>query len=153
MKIEYQKTDALIPYENNPRLNDGAVEAVAASIKEFGFRNPIIIDKGNVIIAGHTRLKAAEKLGLEEVPTIRAEDLTEEQVRAFRLADNKTAELASWDIEELRKELSGISILDMAEFGFFTDYLQKPAGEAEEKSEEAEEDGKVLCPRCGAVVE
>lgn len=108
MKIEYQKVDALIPYENNPRINDGAVEAVAASIKEFKFRNPIIVDKNNVIIAGHTRLRAAKKLGLEEVPTIRAEDLTEEQVRAFRLADNKTAELAEWDFSMLDEELSKI---------------------------------------------
>ena len=80
----------LIPYINNPRINDKAVDKVAASIKEFGFKNPIIIDKGNVIIAGHTRLKAAKKLGLEEIPTIKAEDLTDEQVKAYRLVDNKT---------------------------------------------------------------
>ena len=120
MKIEYQKTDALIPYENNPRINDGAVEAVAASINEFGFKNPIIVDKNNVIIAGHARLQAAKKLGLEEVPTIRAEDLTEEQVRAFRLADNKTAELASWDFSALEAELAGLD-LDMSLFGFETE--------------------------------
>lgn len=118
MKIEYQKVDALIPYENNPRVNDGAVEAVAASINEFGFKNPIIVDKNNVIICGHSRLKAAKKLGLDEVPTIRAEDLTEEQVRAFRLADNKTAELAEWDEERLEDELHSIEDLYMAQFGF-----------------------------------
>lgn len=76
----------LKPYENNPRINDKAVDAVAASIKEFGFKVPIIIDKNNVIVAGHTRLKAAQKLGLEEVPVIVADDLTEEQIKAFRLA-------------------------------------------------------------------
>ena len=118
MKIEYQRTDALIPYENNPRINDGAVEAVAASIKEFGFKNPIIVDKNNVIICGHTRLQAAKKLGLEEVPTIRAEDLTEEQVRAFRLADNKTAELADTDFDLLEEELKKIKRIDMSSFGF-----------------------------------
>lgn len=94
LKIEYLKISDLIPYANNPRINDNAVDAVAASIKEFGFKNPIVIDNCNVIIAGHTRLKAAEKLGLKTVPVIRADDLTEQQAQAFRLADNKTAELA-----------------------------------------------------------
>ncbi len=108
LKIEYIDTEKLIPYINNPRINDNAVDVVAASIKEFGFKNPIIIDKENVIIAGHTRLKAAKKLGLEEVPVIRVEDLTENQVKAFRIADNKTAEFAEWDFELLKIELEGL---------------------------------------------
>lgn len=91
MQIEEMRVADLIPYENNPRKNDEAVEAVAASIKEFGFKVPIIVDADNVIIAGHTRLKAAQLLGMETVPVIRADDLTDEQVKAFRLADNKTA--------------------------------------------------------------
>lgn len=107
----------LIPYENNPRINDNAVEAVANSIKEFGFKVPIIIDKNNVIVAGHTRLKAAQKLGLEEVPVIIADDLTEEQVKAFRLADNKVGELAEWDFEKLELELVDIA-MNMSGFGF-----------------------------------
>ena len=101
LKIEYIDTEKLIPYINNPRINDNAVDVVAASIKEFGFKNPIIIDKENVIIAGHTRLKAAKKLGLKEVPTIKVEDLTEQQIKAFRIADNKTAEFRDWDMELL----------------------------------------------------
>ena len=93
------------PYTKNPRKNDRAVELVAKSIKEFGFRNPIILDKNGEIIAGHTRLKAAEKLKLKEVPVIRAEDLTEEQVKAFRIMDNKSSEKAEWNMELLKEEL------------------------------------------------
>lgn len=111
LKIEYIGTERLIPYINNPRINDNAVDVVAASIKEFGFKNPIIIDKENVIIAGHTRLKAAKKLGLKEVPVIRVEDLTENQIKAFRIADNKTAEFAEWDMELLEIELEGLDDL------------------------------------------
>ena len=104
-------------YENNPRKNDNAVDAVAASIKNFGFKQPIVIDKNNVIVAGHTRVKAALKLGLSEVPCVIADDLTDEQVKAFRLADNKTAELAEWDLDKLSEELKFID-MDMEEFGF-----------------------------------
>lgn len=116
-ELFYIKVNDLVPYENNPRLNDAAVDAVAASIKEFGFRVPIIIDKNNVIVAGHTRLKAALKLGLEDVPVIIADDLTDEQIRAFRLADNKVGEIAEWDLEKLEEELKHINI-DMSNFGF-----------------------------------
>lgn len=108
LKIEYINIEKLIPYINNPRINDGAVDKVASSIKNFGFKNPIIIDKGNEIIAGHTRLKAARKLGLEEVPTIKVEDLTEQQIKAFRIADNKTSEFAEWDFGLLEIELEGL---------------------------------------------
>lgn len=108
----------LKPYENNPRNNDEAVEPVANSIKEFGFKVPIVIDKDNVIIAGHTRYKAAKKLGLEKVPCIVADDLTEEQIRAFRLADNKVSEIATWDIELLDIELDNILDIDMSLFDF-----------------------------------
>lgn len=107
----------LKPYQNNPRKNDRAIEAVAASIREFGFKVPIVIDKDGVIIAGHTRYKAAMQLGLETVPAIRADDLTDEQVQAFRLADNKTAELAGWKFDKLQQELAEINI-DMSALGF-----------------------------------
>lgn len=117
MEIIYKKTKEIKEYENNPRKNDEAVEYVANSIKEFGFKNPIILDKDNVIIAGHTRLKAAKKLGIKEVPCIMADDLTEEQVKAFRLADNKVGEIATWDFELLDMELVDID-LDMTAFGF-----------------------------------
>ena len=93
MKIEYMDIDTLIPYENNPRNNDEAVKYVANSIKEFGFKNPIIIDKDNVVVAGHTRLKAAKNLGIKKIPVIRADDLTQEQIKAFRIADNKVSEI------------------------------------------------------------
>ena len=108
----------LKPYENNPRKNDDAVKYVAESIKEFGFKVPIVIDKNNVIVAGHTRYKAAKKLKMIEVPCIIADDLTEEQIKAFRLADNKVAEKAEWDFDLLNTELDDIIDLDMELFGF-----------------------------------
>ncbi len=119
IQIVYKKIDELKPYSRNPRNNDGAVDAVAASIKQFGFKVPIVIDTNGEIIAGHTRLKAAKKLGLAEVPCIIADDLTPDQIKAFRIADNKTAELADWDFELLQLELDDIK-LDMSEFGFDT---------------------------------
>lgn len=119
MQIVYKTIDELKPYKRNPRNNDGAVDAVAASIKEFGFKVPIVIDTDGEIIAGHTRLKAAQKLGLAEVPCIIADDLTPDQIKAFQLADNKTAELAEWDFEFLQLELDEIK-LDMSDFGFDT---------------------------------
>ena len=117
MRIVLKEIKKLKEYENNPRNNDEAVEAVANSIKEFGFKVPIIITKDNVIVAGHTRLKAARLLGLVEVPCIVADDLNEEQIKAFRLADNKTAELATWNMSALEEELLNIDI-DMLQFGF-----------------------------------
>ena len=121
IKIQYRKVSELIPYAKNPRKNKEAVAYVANSIKEFGFKNPIIIDKNDEIIAGHTRLLAAKQLKMEEVPCILADDLTEEQVKAFRLADNKTAEFAEWDDELLGKELEDIFNIDMEAFGFFSE--------------------------------
>ena len=118
MTIKEIKISELKEYENNPRNNESAVDAVAASIENFGFKVPIVIDKDNVIIAGHTRLKAAQKLGLEKVPCIVADDLTEEQVKAFRVADNKTAELSEWDIDKLESELAELQYFDMEQFGF-----------------------------------
>lgn len=120
MKIEYKKIEDIIPYENNPRKNEEAVDYVANSIKEFGFKVPIIIDSENVIVTGHTRLKAAEKLGLKQVPVIKADDLTEDQIKAFRIADNKVGEFSSWDLDKLNLELEDIN-LDMSEFGFTED--------------------------------
>lgn len=118
IKVTMRKLAELVPYENNPRDNSKAVNAVAESIKEFGFKNPIIVDKSDVIVAGHTRYKAAEKLGLDEVPVIVADDLSDEQIKAFRLADNKTAELAEWNFDLLETELAEISEIDMSAFGF-----------------------------------
>lgn len=116
LKIIYKKVEDLVPYENNPRNNDNSVDYVVNSIKEFGFKVPIIIDKNNVIIAGHTRLKAAEKLELNEVPCIVATDLTEEQINAFRLADNKVGEGSEWNESLLSLEMENILNLNMADF-------------------------------------
>lgn len=149
-ELIYKSIDELIPYEQNPRNNDHAVDAVASSIKEFGFKVPIIIDKDNVIVAGHTRYKASKQLGLESVPCIVADDLTEDQIKAFRLADNKVGELASWDFAKLEQELIDITI-DMTAFGFkdledvnIDDLFVEHDGEAKEK-----EPKKVQCPHCG----
>lgn len=117
MKIIEKNIDSLTPYHNNPRNNENAVEPVAASIREFGFKVPIVIDSDGVIVTGHTRLKAAEKLGMKKVPCIVADDLTPEQVKAFRVADNKVSEFATWDFEKLEEELAALSF-DMSEFGF-----------------------------------
>lgn len=118
MEIIEKKLSQLKPYEKNPRKNDEAVANVAASIREFGFKVPIVLDKNGVIVAGHTRFKAAKMLGLKTVPTIVADDLNEEQIKAFRLADNKVAEAADWDFDLLNEELDEIFDIDMEEFGF-----------------------------------
>lgn len=133
MDIRNVPIDKIKPYENNPRNNKEAVGKVAESIKEFGWKQPIVIDKNGVIIAGHTRYKAAQMLKQSEVPVIRADELTDEQVKAYRLADNKTAGFATWDMDLLELELEGLQALsfDMARFGF---------EEAVNKSEEINED-------------
>ena len=118
MDIAEKKLADIKPYEKNPRKNDSAVDAVANSIKEFGFKVPVVIDKDNVIVCGHTRYKAAKKLGLDKVPCVVADDLTEEQIKAYRLADNKVSELAEWDIDLLGDELKDIFDIDMSDFGF-----------------------------------
>lgn len=119
MEIINRKVNDLIPYDKNPRKNDEAVKYVKASIEQFGFKVPIVIDADGVIVAGHTRVKAAKELGMKEVPCIVADDLNEEQIKAFRLVDNKTAEMADWDIELLDTELLDLeSNFDMADFGF-----------------------------------
>lgn len=118
MQIYDKPLGWLTPYENNPRNNDEAVEPVANSISEFGFKVPIVATSDGEIINGHTRWKAAKKLKLKTVPVIIADDLTEEQVRAFRLADNKVAEIAQWDIELLLSEIESVDNLDMTLFGF-----------------------------------
>ena len=112
MEIKSLNIEKLKPYKNNARNNEKAVDKVVASIKEFGFRVPILIDNDNEIIAGHTRLLAAKKLGLKEVSTIKVDDLTPEQVKAFRIADNKTAEYADWNFELLAQELEDLKLAD-----------------------------------------
>ena len=139
MNIIEMKLKDIKPYEKNPRKNDEAVKYVAESIKQFGFKVPIVIDKNNIIVAGHTRYKASKKLGLKEVPCIVADDLTEEQIKAYRLADNKVAELAEWDFDLLGEELDGILDIDMCDFGF--DFNLE-----EEEKEVVEDDFEVELP-------
>ena len=117
MQIIEKNVKDLIPYDKNPRFNDEAVEYVANSIKEFGFKVPIVIDRNGVVVTGHTRLKACKKLGIKKVPCIVADDLTDEQIKAFRLADNKVAEMADWDFKLLDEELESIDF-DFEAFGF-----------------------------------
>lgn len=148
MNIQQMRLDEIVQYDKNPRKNDQAVKYVQESIKQFGFKVPIIVDKNNVIVAGHTRYKAAKNLRLETVPCVIADDLTEEQVKAFRLADNKVSEFATWDFELLNSELDILQDfdIDMADFGFynafdenqFEDMFNSEAEEAEEDDQEEE---------------
>lgn len=119
VEITYKKINELTPNPNNPRKNDEAVEYVANSIKEFGFRNPLIIDEKNMIWCGNTRYKASLKLGLEEIPCIVVKDLTEAQIKAFSLADNKVSEFAEWDNKFLNMYIEELNTdIDMGIFGF-----------------------------------
>ena len=144
MQIIDKKIGEIKPYEKNPRKNDNAVDAVASSISQFGFKNPIVIDGNNVIICGHTRYKAAQKLGLEKVPCVVADDLTEEQIKAYRLADNKVAELAEWDIDLLGEELDGIFDIDMSDFGFDLSEEENTQTERDDLSDKVGETYEVI---------
>jgi hypothetical protein len=130
VQIEMIPIDEVREYEGNPRVNEPAVDGVAASIKQFGFKVPVIVDGDNVLVAGHTRVRAARKLGLTKVPAVRADDLTPEQVRAFRVADNKLHELSSWNIDLLTVELAELKSLDvdLGSLGFSGDELAKLFG-------------------------
>lgn len=121
LKIEYVDINNIKPYKKNPRKNEEAIPYVMESIKQFGFKNPVILDKDNVIVAGHTRIESAKRLGITEIPCIYADDLTDEQIKAFRLADNKVGEIAEWDIDLLDTELDNILNIDMSDFGFDLD--------------------------------
>ena len=150
MEIVNKKVNELIPYENNPRYNDEAVEYVANSIREFGFRVPIIVDRNNVIVAGHTRYKASLELGLKEVPCIVADDLTDEQVKAFRLADNKVGEIAQWNYEKLEEELMELKTINKELFGFDEDinFDWNDVDEISMDNYEAPEHIIIQCPYC-----
>ncbi|WP_207654970.1 DNA modification methylase [Haloimpatiens massiliensis] len=144
LKIEMLSVNQLVPYTKNARHNEKAVDKVASSIKEFGFKNPIIIDANNEIIAGHTRLMAAKKLGIDEIPTIKVDDLSPEQVKAFRIADNKTSEYAEWDFELLAKELEDLKndgySLDLTGFDFSEAEKLMDDFKEEVESDETEEE-------------
>ena len=156
MKIENVKIDTLTPYKNNPRKNEAAIEPLMASIRRFGFRVPVVIDKDGVIIAGHTRYLAAKRLGIKTVPVVRAENLTEEEAAAYRLVDNKTQELAGWKFDELIPELVELN-LDMSEFGFEMEDKKPAKKDKKEKTgaveididDFADEAFDYECPYCG----
>ena len=153
IEIVYISIDKLIPYENNPRINDEAVPYVVNSIKAFGFKVPIVVTEDNVIVAGHTRLKAAKQLNMGVVPCIIASDLTDEQIKAFRLADNKVGEFSNWDFETLNSELGELNI-NMLDFGFDevnkgVDWDKVP-DLTDENYDEPQKD-LYRCPHCGHV--
>ena len=158
MKVEQASTDSLIPYARNPRRNQAAISKVAASIKEFGFRQPIVVDSDYVVVVGHTRLEAAKILGLDEVPVHVAKDMTPAQAKAYRLADNRTGEDANWDfellaleIDDLREQFDG----DLSAIGFDEGELENlSTSETEEAPEDFEEYDENIetahtCPKCG----
>jgi site-specific DNA-methyltransferase (adenine-specific) len=148
--------DKIIPYINNPRNNESAIDKVASSIKEFGFKVPIIIDENNVVVTGHTRLLASKKLGIKTIPCVVANDLSEAQIKAFRIADNKVSEYSKWDYELLNIELEQLEELDfdMSEFGvsIFEPIEFEIDGDIEDiLEEEYQEPPKktCTCPNCG----
>lgn len=156
LTVKNVKLTELRPYENNPRrVSEEAINAVVNSIREFGFKVPVIIDKDKVIVAGHTRVLAAQRLKLAEVPCIVADDLTPEQIRAFRLVDNKTSDLTDWDFEKLDMELAELDI-DMSDFGFEagSDDIDTGAffteAETVEQAEHSRKSREITCPECGA---
>ncbi len=138
IKIEIVPIDSIKPYDKNPRINGDAVDAVAESIKTFGFNNPILVGKKSVIIAGHTRLKAAKQLELKEVPIVRLEHLTEAQFIAFNIADNQTASIAEWDIPALGDLISELKTEDselLSSIGFDEERLAEILADAESYSD------------------
>jgi len=151
--IVYKLLSELKAYENNPRENEKSIGAIAASIQAFGFLVPVVIDADNVIVCGHARCKAAEKLGMVEVPCILADDLTPEQVRAFRLVDNKTAELAVWDEPLLDEELEDIGdTMDMSDFGFdlgLEDLSEIDTAKEFDLDDFGDDTFEYRCPECG----
>lgn len=149
MEIVMRKVSELTPYEKNPRLNDKAVDACAESIRQYGFKVPIIVDRNGVIVTGHTRLKAAKALGMKEVPVIVADDLTDEQIRAFRIADNKVSDFSIWDNKLLLEELEAILDFDV---DLFTGFDPSEIPYMEQYSENGS-DNKLTADEVGAMYE
>lgn len=154
MQVVYYDINKLKQYKNNPRHNKESIKLVAESIKQFGFKIPIIIDDKFEIIAGHTRLEASKYLGLKKVPVIIASDLDEEQVKAFRLADNKVSEMAYWDKEKLEDELKNIKNIEMELYGFIDEGNEIDWNSIEDLSEETYEEPEhkmMECPYCNHI--
>lgn len=153
MILKQMRLSDLTPYNKNPRKNDAAVPKVAESISRFGFKVPLVIDSNNVIVAGHTRFKAAQQLGLEHVPCIVADDLSPAQINAFRLADNKVAEFAEWDFTALTEELEALTDFDMQDFGFMqVDAIEwDDVPELTEETYDEPKKKQLQCPECSHV--
>ena len=159
MRIEWWDIDRVIPYKNNPRHNDDAVEKVANSLREFGWKQSLVVDSDGVLIVGHTRLKAAKSLGMDKVPVLVANDLTPAQVQAYRIADNASGGIAEWDFDLLAVEVDGLQVdFDMEDFGVDMSKLDFSFGDAPEIVNSSKEidvssfdDDKFEheCPRCG----
>lgn len=159
MQIKEIDIDKINVYENNPRINDKAVKYVANSIKKFGFLVPIVIDKDNIIVCGHTRYLASKELNLKTVPCIRAENLTKKQIKAFRIADNKVHERSSWNNDLLKEELTQLQDFgfDLEDFGFldfeldciFDEEVDIDSLFKEHESEKVKKEKNVICPECG----
>lgn len=151
-KIQLVALADITPYDRNPRNNDAAVSIVRASIEQFGFKVPIILDAAHVIVCGHTRYKAAQELGLDSVPCIIADDLTPAQIKAYRLADNKVGEAAEWDMDKLAEEIAGcVPDFDMADFGFevHKDAPPPEAVDLDDEPESPDDETTCFCPKCG----
>ena len=148
MLVLEKKINELKEYKNNPRKNDKAVEYLKSSIRDFGFKVPIVIDRDDVIVCGHTRLKAAKALKMKTVPCIVADDLTDEQIRAFRLADNQVTALSTWDNEMLDAELEALGI-DMSSYGFTLGKVLENSSEEIDVADFEDEEFEYECPCCG----
>ena len=161
LRVKYVPIGDVHPYEDNPRRNDGAVQALANSLREFGWKQPIVVDADGTIVVGHTRYKAALALEMAEVPVVVASDLTPEQCAAYRLADNRVGELATWDNELLAQELDGLADIDMGAFGFIGDadidalFMDDDSGIGASDQDGGQEPERrtVTCPHCGEMFE
>lgn len=156
-EVIYLNLEDIKPYENNPRNNGNAIEKVVNSIKEFGFNNPITVDKDYVIVTGHTRYEASKILNLKQVPCLVLKDLTEEETRGYRLADNKTGEFSDWEFDKLTKELSEIENIDMSSLGFniqMFEYLGVIDADFLQDTEIVKEkkENITICPNCGCEI-
>jgi site-specific DNA-methyltransferase (adenine-specific) len=156
VKFKNVKIKAVKPYDNNPRENSGAVGYVAASIAEFGFKRPLVVDENMVLLAGHTRLMALQQLGVETVLVAVVKGLTEEEKIAYRIKDNRAGELTLFDFEKVEKEILTFSGIDMTRFGFEPIKVEPPDAvdlSVTDIGGEKTGDGEVvICPRCGKVV-
>lgn len=152
MKIEQWKTENIIPYENNPRHNDMAVDKVAMSLEQYGWQQPIVVDGDGVVIAGHTRLKAAVKLGMDKCPVVVADNLTQAQVKAYRIADNRTGELAEWDQYRLNIEIKDLigSGYEVSFTGFDIETEPDEGDQDPEQEPQEKQKKEIECPGCGA---